>query len=197
MMIDAGGEVADKAADVPAHAQYCVFDTAIGPCGLAWGAHGLRRLQLPERDRTATAKRLGMRAAAARELPTQIDRLIADIQSYMNGRRTDFAAVTLDLTGIDAFEQQVHAAARRIPWGDTTSYGELAQQIGAPQAARAVGRALARNPLPIIVPCHRILAKGHRVGGFSAYGGAFTKQHLLALEGVRVEAGTPLFPGFS
>ena len=197
MMIDIGGEVADKAADEPAQAQYCLFDTAIGPCGVAWAAHGLRRLQLPERDRTATAKRLGARAAAAREIPTEIDRLIADIQSYMNGRRTDFSAITLDLTGIDVFEQQVFAAARRIPWGETTSYGELAQQIGAPQAARAVGRALARNPVPIIVPCHRILAKGHRVGGFSAYGGAFTKQHLLALEGVRVEAGTPLFPGFS
>ena len=88
-------------------------------------------------------------------------------------------------------------AARRIPWGATTSYGELALQIGVAQAARAVGRALARNPVPIIVPCHRILAKGHRAGGFSAPGGVFTKQHLLALEGVHIDAGTPFFPGFS
>ena len=63
-------------------------------------------------------------------------------------------------------------------------------------AARAVGRALGRNPVPIVVPCHRILAKGHRIGGFSAPGGTFTKEHLLALEGVRVDTGTPLLPGF-
>ncbi len=79
--------------------------------------------------------------------------------------------------------------------GTNLSYGELARRIDLPGAARAVGRALARNPVPVVVPCHRILAKGHRIGGFSAPGGTFTKERLLALEGVRVEAGTPLLPG--
>jgi methylated-DNA-[protein]-cysteine S-methyltransferase len=177
-------------------AHYCLFDTAIGACGLAWSARGLTRLQLPESDRSATEKRLSTCAAKTDKAPAEIDRLIVDIQSYMTGRCTDFSAVALDLSGIGAFEQEVYAAARRIPFGRTTSYGALARQISAPEAARAVGRALARNSVPIVVPCHRILAKGHRVGGFSAPGGVFTKQHLLALEGVHVEAGTPLFPGF-
>lgn len=191
-----GSDVVERPAEASARMQYCLFDTPIGRCGLAWSARGVRKLQLPERDAATTEKRLRVRGVEARKAPTQIEQVIADIQSYTSGRRIDFSGVALDLAGTDAFEQSVYAAARRIPWGGTITYGELALQIGAPQAARAVGRALARNPVPIIVPCHRILAKGQRVGGFSAYGGVFTKQHLLALEGVRVEAPTPFFPGF-
>jgi methylated-DNA-[protein]-cysteine S-methyltransferase len=175
---------------------YCLFDTTIGTCGVAWNERGVTRLRLPESDRGTTERKLSARAAKAEKAPPDIDRLIADIQSYMTGRSTDFSAVALDLTRAGAFERDVYAAARRIPFGRTMSYGELAQQIGTPDAAREVGQALARNPIPIIVPCHRILAKGHRIGGFSAPGGVFTKQQLLALEGVHVEAGTPLFPGF-
>jgi methylated-DNA-[protein]-cysteine S-methyltransferase len=196
-MIDSGSNLTQRPAGAAPRPQYCLFDTAIGTCGVVWTAHGLRRLQLPERDRAATEKRLSTRAGEVCKPPPEVDQLIANIQNYMRGRSTEFSAVTVDFTGIDGFEQAVYAAARRIPWGATTSYGELAQHIGAPQAARAVGGALARNPVPIIVPCHRILAKGQRIGGFSAPGGVFTKQQLLALEGIRVEAGTPLFPGFS
>jgi methylated-DNA-[protein]-cysteine S-methyltransferase len=191
-----GSDVTDTLAKSSVQARYCLFDTAIGFCGLAWNERGVIRLRLPEAARARTEKRLSARAAKAETAPPEIDRLIADIQSYMTGRSTDFSAVTLDLTRIGAFEQDVYAAARRIPFGRTMSYGELAQQIGMPDAPREVGQALARNPIPIIVPCHRILAKGHRIGGFSAPGGIFTKQQLLALEGVQVEAGTPFFPGF-
>jgi methylated-DNA-[protein]-cysteine S-methyltransferase len=175
---------------------YCLFDTAIGPCGVAWSERGLTRLQLPESDRSATERRL--RGSAAREsqaAPGEIYQLITDIQSYMAGHRVDFASVAIDLTGVGPFQQKVYAAARAIPWGQTLSYGELARQTGSPDAAREVGRALARNPVPIIVPCHRILANGRRIGGFSAPGGTITKECLLALEGVRVEAETPLLPG--
>jgi methylated-DNA-[protein]-cysteine S-methyltransferase len=178
-------------------AHYCVFDTAIGPCGVAWSERGVTRLQLPESGRGATEKRLGASAVRATEAaPAEIEQLIADIQGYMTGRSTDFASVAIDLTDFDQFERKVYAAARAIPWGQTVSYGELARRIGSPGAARAVGRALGRNPVPIVVPCHRILAKGHRIGGFSAPGGTFTKESLLALEGVRVDTGTPLLPGF-
>jgi methylated-DNA-[protein]-cysteine S-methyltransferase len=180
---------------VPSH--YCLFDTAIGSCGVAWNEHGLTRLQLPESDRGATEKRLRANAAiASQAVPAAIDQLIADLQSYMSGRSVDFAAVAIDLTDVGPFEQKVYAAARAVPWGQTVSYGELARRTGSPGAARAVGQALSRNPVPVIIPCHRILGKGHRVGGFSAHGGAFTKERLLALEGVRVDAGTPLLPGF-
>jgi methylated-DNA-[protein]-cysteine S-methyltransferase len=175
---------------------YCLFDTAVGPCGVAWSEHGLTRLQLPESDRSATEGRL--RRSAAREskaVPPEIGRLIADIQSYMAGHRVDFASVAIDLTEVEPFQQQVYTAARSVPWGQTVSYGELARQTGSPGAARAVGHALSRNPVPIIIPCHRILAKGHRIGGFSAPGGIFTKERLLALEGVHLDTGTPLLPG--
>jgi methylated-DNA-[protein]-cysteine S-methyltransferase len=177
--------------------QYCLFETAIGACGVAWSRHGVTRLQLPEADASATERRLSARAAKASEAaPTAIDQMIADIQGYMTGRNVDFAAVAIDLTTVDSFRLKVYKAARAIPWGQTVSYGELAQRTGFPDGARAVGQALSRNPVPIIIPCHRVLAKGGRVGGFSAPGGIFTKERLLALEGVRVEAGTPLLPGF-
>ena len=178
-------------------AHYNVFDTAIGPCGVAWTERGLTRLQLPESDRGATERRLCAGAVRASETaPAEIEQLIADLQGYMTGRSIDFTSVAIDLTGIDPFRRKVYAAARMVPWGQTVSYGELARRIGSPGAARAVGRTLGRNPVPIVVPCHRILAKGHRIGGFSAPGGTFTKERLLALEGVRVDTGTPLLPGF-
>jgi methylated-DNA-[protein]-cysteine S-methyltransferase len=178
---------------------YCLFDTAIGSCGVAWNHHhhGVTRLQLPEADARATERRLGARATrAAQAMPEEIHQLVADVQTYMTGRRVDFDSVAIDMSGVEPFQLKVYEAARAIPWGQTVSYGELAQRTGFPGGARAVGRALSRNPVPIIIPCHRVLAKGHRVGGFSAHGGVFTKERLLALEGVRVEAGTPLLPGF-
>jgi len=177
---------------------YSLFDTAIGPCGIAWSERGLTRLRLPETDRSVTERRLRVRDAKASDaMPAQISQLITDIQGYMSGRSVDFTAVAVDLTYVEPFQRKVYGAARSILWGQTVSYGELARQIGSPGAARAVGHALSRNPVPVIIPCHRILAKGHRIGGFSAPGGTFTKERLLALEGVRVDAGTPLLPGFT
>jgi methylated-DNA-[protein]-cysteine S-methyltransferase len=176
--------------------QYRLFETAIGTCGLAWSARGISRLQLPESGPTATERRIARRAVPAdMPLPPVIDELIAQLQSYAGGGREDFSPVVLDLTGVAVFEQSVYAAARAISFGETLSYGELARQIEAPDAARAVGQALGRNPIPIIIPCHRILAKGRRIGGFSAHGGVRTKERLLALEGARVPAAMPLLPG--
>jgi methylated-DNA-[protein]-cysteine S-methyltransferase len=175
---------------------YCLFDTAIGACGVVWSERGLTRLQLPESDRSATERRLRARAIKASEaMPAEIDQLITHVQCYMTGRRIAFAAVAIDLTDVEPFRRKVYEAARAVPWGQTVSYGELARETGSPGTARAVGHALSRNPVPIIIPCHRILAKGHRIGGFSAHGGTFAKERLLALEGVRVDAGMPLLPG--
>jgi methylated-DNA-[protein]-cysteine S-methyltransferase len=177
--------------------QHCLFDTAIGPCGVAWSPRGLTRVQLPEADRDATLRRLrrGPAQPATDRLPPAVEQAIARIGNYLAGERVDFAGVALDLTGIGAFHRKVYDAARRIGWGETATYGELARQVGAPGAARAVGQALGRNPLPIIVPCHRILAAGGKVGGFSAFGGTATKQRLLALEGLA--NGLPLLPGLA
>jgi methylated-DNA-[protein]-cysteine S-methyltransferase len=177
---------------------YCLFDTAIGACGVAWSDLGVTRLQLPEADAGATERRLRARAAKASQVtPEKIHQLIAEIHSYLGGRKIDFAAVSVDLADVEPFQRKVYDAARAVPWGHTVSYGEVARQIGSPGAARAVGQALSRNPVPIIIPCHRVLAKGHRIGGFSAHGGALAKEHLLALEGVHADTGTPLLPGFA
>jgi methylated-DNA-[protein]-cysteine S-methyltransferase len=177
--------------------RYCVFDTPIGPCGVAWSEHGLTRVQLPETSRGATELRLA-RSAHPDAPPPRIAALIAELQHYLAGTKVEFAAVALDMPDIAPFQRQVYDAARGVGWGCTASYGDLAREIGAPSEAREVGQALARNPIPIIVPCHRILTSDGKIGGFSAPGGTATKERLLALEGVRigVDADAPLFPGF-
>ncbi len=178
---------------------YRLVDTAIGPCGLVWSDEGLTRLQLPEADAITTEKRLraGTHFAATwagvSETPVSITQVIADLKRYLAGEKTQFTAVAIDLGDIGPFHRRVYEAARTIGWGETASYGELANRAGSPGAARAVGQALSQNPIAIIVPCHRILASDGRLGGFSAHGGVQAKQRLLALEGVRPAA--PRLPG--
>ena len=94
----------------------------------------------------------------------------------------------LDLGEQDPFFKKVYAAARRVGWGRTTTYGTLAMELGAgPEAARDVGQAMARNPVALIIPCHRVLAAGGKIGGFSAPGGSAAKIRMLALEGIDLE----------
>lgn len=166
--------------------RYCVFETPIGPCGVAWSERGVTRLQLPEADRAATERRVMDRPARpeAADPAGKIKPLVGRLQRYLTGNAVDFSSVPLDLNGIAPFHQKVYEAARSVSWGQTASYGDLARLAGSPGAARAVGQALARNPVAIIIPCHRILASGNKVGGFSAYGGIVSKERLLALEGV-------------
>jgi methylated-DNA-[protein]-cysteine S-methyltransferase len=188
------GETTEARASGVQH--YCLFDTALGICGIAWSEHGLTRLQLPESDRAATVRRLRVGAATAvTDPPPPIKPVIAALQRYFAGEAVDFSAVALDLTDVGPFHRKVYDAARALGWGHTVTYGELARRTGDPGAARAVGQALSQNPVPIIIPCHRILASGGKVGGFSAYGGASAKLRLLALEGVHVGDDAPRLPG--
>ena len=182
-------------ADTPMH--YCLFDTAIGEVGLAWSTDGITRLQLPESNRSATEHRMRGRSVSIVEgrPPPPIERAIDDVQRYMTGERVDFADIALDLTGVGPFHRSIYEALCRVGWGETTTYGALARQAGDVGASRAVGQAMGRNPIPVIIPCHRVLASGGKPGGFSAFGGAVTKQRLLALEGVRLDGGAPLLPG--
>lgn len=177
--------------------RYHLFVTQLGVCGIAWNERGVTRLQLPERSPTATERRLGARPASshAGEPPTPVRKAIAMLERYFDGERVDFSPVALDLAGVGPFHRKVYDAARELPWGQTASYGDLARQAGSPGAARAVGQAMGHNPVPIIIPCHRVLASGRKIGGFSAFGGALTKTHLLALEGVHLGTGTPTLPG--
>ena len=174
-----------------------LFDTGLGTCGIAWSARGLTRLQLPERNRRATEGRLKARSAGscASVPPAAVRHTIAALQRYCAGESVDFSGIDLDLGAVGPFQRRIYAAMRSLGWGQTATYGDLARLVGSPGAARAVGRAMGHNPVPIVIPCHRVLASGGKIGGFSAFGGAVTKERLLALEGVHVGSGTPLLPG--
>jgi methylated-DNA-[protein]-cysteine S-methyltransferase len=178
---------------------FALFDTPIGPCGIAWGGAGIRGVQLPAAGPRATRARMRERFPDARETrpPAIVQATITAIGRLLRGERVDLSAVALDLDGVPAFHREVYAAARRIPAGTTRSYGEIATRIGAPGAARAVGQALGRNPFPIVVPCHRVVAANGKTGGFTAPGGVTTKLRMLQLEGVdRTPDGEPeLFDG--
>jgi methylated-DNA-[protein]-cysteine S-methyltransferase len=118
--------------------------------------------------------------------------VIKATQRYFAGEPVDFSDVRLDLDGEVAFFQRIYAALRRVGWGQTTTYGTLAKELGAgPKAAQDVGQAMAQNPVPLIIPCHRVLAAGGKVGGFSAPGGSTAKIRMLELEGVRVGLPEP------
>jgi methylated-DNA-[protein]-cysteine S-methyltransferase len=181
---------------------FAVFETAIGWCGLAWDEGGLLGAQLPEADEAATRTRLRRRfpGAAKADPPPPISAIIDAIGALAVGEPRDFAFVKLDTDGQSPFNLSVYALARAIPPGRTRTYGEIARDLGDVGAARAVGRALGENPWPIVVPCHRVLAAGGRIGGFSANGGVTTKARLLAIEGARTGDAPTLFdhaPTFS
>ena len=174
--------------------QYCIFETAGGFCGIAWNGVGVTRFQLPTRSAEATERLMQRRlpGAAPGTPPAAVAATIAAVKRYFAGEATDFSGVRLDLGEQSDFFRQVYDAARRVGWGRTTTYGTLAKELGAePQAARDVGEAMAKNPVALIIPCHRVLAAGGKVGGFSAPGGAATKLRMLELEGVRVGPPPP------
>jgi len=175
-----------------------LFDTALGACGIAWSERGVTRFQLPEADRAATQRRLQRRVAVnpgPHDPPPAIREAITLVRRYLAGERVDFSPITVDLAEVGEFHRKIYAALRTVGWGQTASYGDLAKQVDAPGAARAVGQAMGRNPIPVIIPCHRVLAAGRGIGGFSAYGGTVTKERLLALEGVHLGSGQLALPG--
>jgi methylated-DNA-[protein]-cysteine S-methyltransferase len=170
----------------PARARgYALFDTALGGCGIAWSERGVVRIQLPEADQERTARRLADGGAAVEAPPPPwVARAILALVRHLQGALQDFSDVPLDLTRIAPLPRRVYAAARAIEAGRTTTYGALAARVGAPADARAIGQALGANPSPLVVPCHRVVAAGGRLGGFSAHGGTATKARLLAIEGL-------------
>jgi methylated-DNA-[protein]-cysteine S-methyltransferase len=171
-------------------AHYHLFETALGLCGVAWKDRALVGVQLPEKDREATERRLAAKSKGTpAEPPAWVAGLIEDICKYCAGEKIDFSAVAVDLHAMDDFRQRLYAALREVAFGQTVTYGELAKQLDLSgwEGARDVGEAMGRNPMPIVIPCHRVLAAGNKPGGFSAYGGTTTKKKLLALEGVDLD----------
>lgn len=165
-----------------------LFATAIGDCGLVWGERGVRQVLLPDDDPSETARRMASSGASPWEgaLPGVIAEAVRLITRYLSGQETDLGDIRLDMSGHGPFEVAAYEALRKVPWGRTVTYGELADSIGYPGGARAIGGAMGRNPFPPVVPCHRVLAAGGRIGGFSASGGTDTKLVLLDHEGTRI-----------
>ena len=176
---------------------FTLFDTPIGVCGVVWSARGIAGVQLPEASAGKTRARLAQRfpAVPAGTPPPAVRRAVEAMTAGFRGEGADLATVVLDMEGVPEFHRRVYAAARAIPPGRTLTYGEIAARIGAPGAARAVGQALGRNPFPIVVPCHRVLAAGGKMGGFSADGGVATKRRMLALEHARAQPDLPARDG--
>jgi len=174
---------------------FSLFDTAIGRCAIAWGERGVVALRLPEANDQATRARILKRHRQAREAPPPPDiaHAIDAIVALTGGEARDLSAITLDLEEVPEFHRRVYTVARTIAPGATLTYGDIAAQLGDPDMARAVGRALGQNPFAIIVPCHRVVGAGGRSGGFSAHGGAATKRRLLAIESARTEDEPTLF----
>ena len=175
------------------HVGYCLFGTPLGSCGIAWSedenagvSPAVRLLQLPEATPQLTESRIARTSGAGHPgtPPPRIAEVIEKVCAHLRGEAQDFLDVQLDLDGAAPFARRVYGAARKIPAGQTTTYGDLARAAGRPGAARAVGQALGKNPVALIIPCHRVLAAGGRIGGFSAHGRLATKAKLLAVEGV-------------
>jgi methylated-DNA-[protein]-cysteine S-methyltransferase len=171
-----------------------LFKTAIGTCAIVWSARGIVGVQLPETTELATRARLQRRFPDADEAvpPPDVQRAIDAIIAHLSGRPNDLRDVALDLEDVPELNRRVYEIARMVPAGKTITYGEIAKRLGDRLLARAVGQALGHNPVPLIVPCHRVMAASGKSGGFSAGGGVVTKLKLLTIEGAQPD-GPSLF----
>lgn len=170
-------------------AGFALFDTALGPCGVAWSGRGLRAVEFE-----STAERLALRAGTTREAPPPawVREAIDLIKAHLGGKPADLSAIAIDVADAPPVHRAAWELVRRVPPGRTTTYRDVALQLGDARKARAVGQAMAKNPLLLVVPCHRVLTGDGGAGGFSAPGGVATKAKILALEGVRLETKSQL-----
>lgn len=175
---------------------FTIFETAIGPCGIVWGFHGIVGVQLPEATEARTRIRLQKRFRHAHEAvpPPKVAAAIESIVSLLRNGKADFSGAPLDIKTLPEFNRRVYEVISSLPPGATTTYGEIAAKLGEePQVAREVGKALGENPIPIIIPCHRVLAAHGKPGGYSGSGGVKTKLRLLTIEGAKLTSEPSLF----
>ena len=182
-------------AGIETTSKFALFATSIGYCGVAWCGDEIVATHLPEPTDEKTRSRLSARAGGASECdaPPVVERAIGAMTALLEGERVDLGFVVCDYRSVDSFEARVYDIARTIPPGETLTYGEIAIRLGDKLFAQAVGRALGRNPLPIIVPCHRVVGASGRLTGFSASGGVATKLRMLAIEGADLGKPPGLF----
>jgi methylated-DNA-[protein]-cysteine S-methyltransferase len=174
---------------------FALFETAIGRCGLVWSERGVVAVRFPEQGANAVRNRIVRRFPDAQEAtpPENIQLAVNDIIALLGGEFRDLRDIEIDWGDAPDFNRRVYEVARAIPPGKTLSYGEVAERLGDRNLARDVAQALGQNPVPIIVPCHRVMAAGRKTGGFSAPGGVQTKLKLLSIEGAQLEEDPMLF----
>lgn len=165
------------------------FETALGRFGIGWTQDGLARVVLPGDGPEAFSESLHRGHAVSAEPTRAMMSLMDRIEDYADGVKVSFSDIRLDLSGLPDFHLRAYELLIAVGWGETRSYGDLARQLGDVGLSRAVGQAMGKNPMPLVIPCHRVLASNGKPGGFSAPGGTQTKLDMLALEGVHV--GTP------
>lgn len=167
---------------------YCLIETELGWFGLAWSAAGITRAYLPGEEPEALRSRMARHGPELEPEEDGVPPFVAEARSliadYAQGGAVSFAALPLDLAGVGDFNRRVYEDILNLGWGETTTYGDIARRVGDAALSRAVGQAMGANPIPLIIPCHRVLASGGKTGGFSAPGGARAKLRMLALEGV-------------
>ena len=162
--------------------RYALIDTALGTFGIAWTDLGVARVALPGRDRARTEVWISRDPAEPGFPDGKLAALPERIRRYAEGEKIDFGDVPLDLTGAPEFNRQAYAELLKIGYGETTTYGAIARTLGDVAMSRAVGQAMGANPIPLIIPCHRVLGADGTTGGFSSPGGVTAKMRMLALE---------------
>ena len=162
--------------------RYALIETDIGTFGIAWTDEGLARVALPGRDRAHTELWISRDPAEPGFPDGPIATLPDRIKRYAQGAKEDLSDVPLDLSGIPDFNRQAYAELLKIGYGETTTYGAIARILGDVALSRAVGQAMGANPIPLVIPCHRVLGADGKTGGFSSPGGVTAKMKMLALE---------------
>jgi len=201
-----------------------IFPTQLGWIGLVCSGQSVQRLTLGHPDAASAAANLGRKTIGLEKIqrtypvvlarvgerkfgnqtekkPDSVSRwqanLIDRLWAYSAGQMVDFRDVAVDPGPTTPFQARIYALCRQIPYGSTITYGQLAQLAGSPRAGRAVGQALARNPIPILIPCHRVVGIGGKLVGFTAPGGLAMKQRLLQLEAAASPPPQPPLESFS
>jgi len=160
--------------------RYRIFDTTLGQMAIGWTDRGICRVMLPgdspENMRARLAERDGVEDRDGQ--PEVVGRIVA----YAEGAKDNFADLALDLAEVPASNRRIYEHIRELGWGETTTYGAIARWLGDVALSRAVGAAMGANPIPLVIPCHRVLAADGKTGGFSSPNGVRTKMQMLALE---------------
>jgi len=180
----------DKVRMQKQEATWITFPTSLGICGVSWDAQGITSFFLPEapgKSVETPLKRMTESKRASSDPPFWVKELIKKVKAHLKGEVQDFSNLPLHFIETSEFMRSVYGATKKIRCGEVVTYGEIAARIGKPNATRAVGAALGRNPIPLIVPCHRVVASSGKLGGYSAPGGVKTKAALLELEGVSLK----------